>query len=309
MRPLGTITVLGSAPCDGQQCVTINVNCPSINQVSEATIKIGEPLTTTISGDIVLFSGWIGDYLWEQGSVNGPAIIHDLRNAGYRTLQVDWLSNWFKANSGEPHGIARQACKPATILQWVYDQYHVVANPTAAFCASGHSNGASQLGLSIAQYGLSDLFDAILFESGPNWTRTDHACLLNPAYPELYQTPASHGIIDWGFGQLNNGSGYCGQELESERWRFEETSLVQEPTWNYVSADYIYPETNVTFLMGELDPTSTRAHGEYFYNWLLAAGTPQVNMTIVPGAHHFVTSTASGAEAFRNTLINICTTP
>ncbi len=229
-----------------------------------------------------------------------PLVLNELRMAGFRTVQLKWATNWLNGAPGQGEGHARLACRPATVMRWVHDNLHT-SRPDTAFCAYGHSNGAAQVGFALAQYGMSDILSSVLLDGGPNWARTDKACLQDdPANQALWFDDTERGIADWGFGFPNNGTGPCALKNTSYRDEFQEASVA------FGDWEYIYPKTVVWFVQGALDQTTTAAHGRFFYNHLLKMGSPLVHMSVVPGAPHNTVSTTEGAHTIRDILLNEC---
>jgi hypothetical protein len=226
--------------------------------------------------------------------------LNELRAAGFRTVQIRWGANWFGGAFQQLEGQAKLACRPASVARWVHD--NLAANPSGtAFCASGNSNGASQLSYALAQYGLADLFSAVELDGGPNWSRLDYACLQDdPTYQSLWFPLSERNIADWSFGYPYAGTGPCATQDIASRDKFQEASIA------YGAWKYYYPKTMVWFLFGELDNTTTAAHGKFFHQYLEQKGTPLLQMDIISGTDHIVAETPNGANAIRDVLINEC---
>ena len=180
-------------------------------------------------------------------------------------------------------------------MRWVSDNLND-QNPKTAFCASGNSNGAAAIAYAMAQYGLADIFSAVELDGGPAWARVDQACVQDdPAYQSLWYDQNGRQLTDWSFGNTS-GNGPCFRQDVNFRQDFAEASVV------YSTGKYVYPNTLIWFLFGALDTTVTKAHGLYFYDWLLKAGSPLVRMDIVPDTDHIVAETAEGAN--RSTIFS-----
>ena len=300
-RPLGTVRLLSTpTPCAGGACYTVEVSCSGLAQVDDATLKVGEPTSQPERGTILFATGWTGAFLWETSSSLAPGVLTNLQAAGFRIVQLEWTNNWFRATPGQLEGLERLACRPASVARWVYDHLYV-QGPNTAFCAVGHSNGASQVAYMLAQYGLASIVSAAQMESGPNWSRVDEGCLWDdPAFSALFYAQSERNNADWSYGFPNNGTGPCAHQDRSYRSAFQNSSLALG-NWQFV-----YPTTIVHFLFGDLDTTTTGSQGMYFYDWLVQHGTPLIQMDTVPNTGHTIVSTTQGADMILDALLNDC---
>jgi hypothetical protein len=227
--------------------------------------------------------------------------LDDLETFGFGTVQVVWASNWWAGAKDQEEGYGKLACRPASVIEWIYTNLHPA--PSQPFCATGHSNGASQIGYVLAQYGMSDILDHVLFESGPNYSRVDHACISDPAYAQLYFTSnAGRDLVDWSFGLNGSGTGPCLNNNPAYLSKFEEASLSLGASW-----EYVYPTTNVSFIFGGDDGGSTAAHGIFHHDTVVASGSPYVSMEVIAGAGHDVGDyDPLGTYAIKETLLDEC---
>ncbi len=301
VRPLGTVRLLSTpTPCDGSSCYTVEVSCSDLVGVDDATLKVGAPSATPERGTILFATGWTGTSLWETWSSLAPGVLTNLQAAGFRTVQLMWTNTWFRASSGQAAGLEHLACRPASVARWVYDNIHV-QSPATAFCAVGHSNGASQVAYMLTQYGLASIVANAQMESGPNWARVDEGCLWeDAAFSALFYAQSERNNTDWPYGFPNNGTGPCGRQDPSYRTAFQNSSLALG-NWQFV-----YPKTLVHFLFGDLDTTTTAPHGMYFYDWLVQHNTPLIQMDTVPNTPHTIVSTTQGANMILDALLNDC---
>jgi len=320
-QPLGIVSVTkGPYACDGQECYEVQVNCQQISRSEGAIIKVGERTSQSDKGTILFFTGWIGDYYWEDAVEtavtnrlidiedhnrvsavnNNNEILNNLRMNGFRTVQLKWDRNWFEAEPGKVEGMARLACKPASAAKWVFDNIHK-QNENQPYCATGHSNGASQVSYSLSHYGLVNLFRTVVLEGGPNMSYVEHACIHdNQDFQDIHADQDERNTFDWSFGFPNDGSGPCAQKNIAYQDDFKEASLIS------YKGDYFFPETSIIFIIGGDDTTTTAAQGAYFYKKLEQMGTPNTSWEEIPGAPHFVTSTTEGAQAMQQALLINC---
>ena len=62
-RQLGQVQMLsGPTACDGQDCYQLRVSCPYLAQTDDLTLKVGEPISSTLTGTIIFASGYDGKY-------------------------------------------------------------------------------------------------------------------------------------------------------------------------------------------------------------------------------------------------------
>ncbi|MCA9972617.1 MAG: right-handed parallel beta-helix repeat-containing protein [Anaerolineales bacterium] len=312
-RLTGSVTLLAgpytcaSSTVAGQVCYDVQVDCAqTFTQAAPlgATLKVAAPLATPTRGTILFFSGWTGDYDWDESLPGRLDLIAQLRGAGYRTVQIAWASSWWDADPNELVGVGRLACRPASLIDWIYAApalHNGLQEPEEAYCATGHSSGAAQLAFSMAQYGVAGHLATAVFEAGPNWSRVDHACLqsADPLYAPLYEAFGGRRVIDRAFG-FGGANGICTNSDPAERARFEEASLT------YNNWLFSYPTTAVSFLFGTLDTSLTRQQGIVYHDRVLQAASPHVVSTTLTGAGHYVSGVVAGANLMRDTFLDSC---
>jgi hypothetical protein len=306
---LGAVTILnGPVQCSGGSsgdCYTIRVTCPGVSSTLDAIIKFGIPLTSTLSGTVMFYGGYDGMYFWESIPVTNTAIISDVRTAGFSTVQIDWLNRWFLTSTGNMAGMDGVACRSATVARWVYDTFHQ-ADQSAPYCLVGHSNGATQVAYSLSHYGLDEIVDEAILESGPNFSLLEHGCINSQAYASLFEpkTP-DRRWIDETFG-VTATNGPCENTNSADplksQWRplWQEASIVTNHTLNY------YPTTMVSMIFGSLDNSPTKYHAVEFANWLSLGGTPHFTSTIIQGGLHGTTRSPAGKIKMTSEIINGC---
>lgn len=308
-RPLGTVlAVTNPANCDtagaggmtGQFCYALTISCTQTAVTDIVVLQVNEP-ATNILGTIIFAGGFDGTYNWDDARAQRVRVLNELVAAGYRTVQMDWQTAWWQGSSTLREGFGNLACRPATAMQWVYDNLN---GSNEAFCATGHSNGASQVALPMAQYGMADQFTAVLLESGPNWSRVDHACL-SPANSLYFTNLTERRYVDVSLGvgtPTVPQSGACATNNVIRRPNFEEMSL------SYNNWDFVYADTSLAFMFGAADMSTTRTHGENFYTRVVTT-TPWLTTTTIAGAGHFAADTVTGADTLRDYFLNQCVPP
>ena len=300
-RVLGSVTYVGpTTPCDNEECFDVTIKCQQLGLPDTATLKVGSPQGPA-RGTIYFAGGYDGTYFWENSGSNYASIIHQLQAEGFRTVQVEWHTGWWRGTANDLEGTAKLACPSATMLAFVNNNLH--AEPGTPYCAEGHSNGASEIGFAIAQYGLADRLALVLFESGPNFARVDCGCIRDPQDPALqalFYARGGRSIINASLG-LPVDTGACVAQDVGFLDHFQEASLAWDTQWQYS-----YPGTMAAFVFGESDLGTTAVHGLYYYNRIVGAGTPLVSISVVPGAGHFVADTPQGMSTILDALLDNC---
>jgi hypothetical protein len=152
----------------GATCRQVTVaNCPGIaNEPLDAIVAM-RPETGARRGTVVHFSGGGGTGYQGGGS-------QQYEDAGFRAVFVAWLTDWEQTTTS---GIKVAACRPATVLKWIFDEPTLHAGSrTLGFCGEGFSGGSGQLAYALAHYGLGDYLDYVNELSGPPFARIDLGC-------------------------------------------------------------------------------------------------------------------------------------
>lgn len=312
----GAVTLLsGPTDCGGEVCYELEIACPELNQPERASLRVGLPRDEIPGrGTILLLSGWTGNFWWDLKSDNGEdvsvedrqlettqkEILSRLQDSGFRTVQLKWARGWIVAEPGSRENLPLLACKPATATRWIYQHIHA-QSPGEAFCAGGHSNGATEIAYMLSRYNLGEIISLALMESGPNWSRLDHSCLRDADHPELFGDQNERNTIDMAFGYPNDGSGICARQKKDHQDNFRISSAFVEDAWNYN-----YPDTRIAIVLGEDDRTITARHAEYYYAQVSSAGSPQLTLDTIPGAGHAVTAKTAGAELIIRKFLDAC---
>ena len=182
-------------------------NLPSITAfVGVTTPSVG----ITPKGTIVLFSadGGTSFFNFPNGGLNGlgtPSYVDDYYIANYITVQVAWASTWWDNTDNPPiKSILDEACRPATLLNYINGHY---ANSQFPMCAQGHSGGAAAIGYSMAWYGADKgsggSLQTALLTSGPALSDIQSGC----KYPN---GPAPSTVC---------GSGKCVGGASTQSWQ------------------------------------------------------------------------------------------
>jgi hypothetical protein len=309
-RPLGKVEVLsGPVPCADGQCYNLRVTCPEVAAAAEARLKIVAPTAASPNGTILFTTGNEGSGLYEKPA-ESRRVLAELSAARFRTVQLQWIDGWLFASPGKEEGHVRLACRPATVARWVHDHLHE-PSPSAAFCATGNSGGASQISYMLSHYGLEEILAAVVPSGGPPMGRLDRGC--TPGDPGFIQLESMRKLIDTGFGfipptvnprtmRANDvpATGPCSRGDKSFREKLRQASVASG------EGDYVYPRTMVWFVVEGIE-SDAAVLGRAYYDLLVASGSPLLGRTVVPGVDHSgLIRTRTGTETIRDVLLREC---
>ncbi len=301
-RPLGQATVTsGPTACNGGEiCYDLKVACSELPEPISLSLRVRNPASqVSPRGTIIFMSGGGGTRAWDENA-EPRRVAGELRAAGFRTVILQWATGWLISPTGWHVGHGKLACRPATAARWIYDNLHAQSS-TTAFCATGNSGGSAQVAYMIAQYGLADIFSAVVPSAGPPTSRIDLGCLKHDTAKQSawYDDGGNAGTVDMGFGYAAD-LGPCTSGNFGFRKRFQEASVA------FGDWQYNYPRTMVWLLLGAQDHTAAVGQSVLFQQRLLDAGSPFVRFNIVPNTPHEVHGTPEGANMIRDIMLNEC---
>lgn len=300
--PLGAVSDvvdLTSCPAgapQGASCKRITVRgCLGIeNETVQATVAVLAP-TSAIKGTITHFSGGGGGGFHGAGTSSYQA-------AGFRQVYVAWESDW---ESTAASGIKAAACRPATVLKWIFEQPSLHAGSrTSAFCGEGFSGGSAQLGYALATYGLGDILDYVNELSGPPFARIDLGC--DGSAPETAMMCGATVTMQLPPERMSawENAPSCGSAnvSASELLRWKNDSIL-------IGGVYDYPNTRIEFFDCTHQATAVTAMSKLAYDQIVAAegGTSRA-------AHHCYSQAdgcsgealGSGAQDAVQAMLNGC---
>ena len=277
---LGVVDNVRDAQCpqgtpQGATCKRITViGCPGIEtEALDAIVAIllpaGEP-----NGTVSHWKGGGGEGLLVLGSA-------ELQAAGFRQVFVSWTDDWEQTQS---HGIKTAACRPATVLAWIFDDPGLHAGSrSTAFCAAGKSGGSAQLGYALADYGMADKLDYVTERAGPPFARIDLGCDGDaPAMATVCGDPVSMQLPDkvtaW-----ENMTVACGSHAvpaeELARWKDDSIA---------VGGTFDYPHTQVDFFDCTYNAPAVTGMSQLYYQQVEQAegGTSRTSYQCYTQADH-----------------------
>jgi hypothetical protein len=306
--PLGAITPLGTVPCvvnsshplKGAKCIGVTVDCTNIDPGLTplvATLAISTPATPL--GTIFLHAGGYGTaYLTVPNPVS---YAQKYLTAGYQVVQIAWEDGWQSTYTGAPalEPIAFAACRPATVLYYVYKKIHGGSNGAGAMCAQGDSAGSAATAYSLAMYGSSSYLDNVLLTDGPVYSDVQQGCQYPNIVPSVALCAGGVGCDtqqSWtdfpqflnkpvGNSPAESVAAYTIPGSNCNNWQMDgmPTTSAQNMDWQNMSvtssnAMYNYPQTSLrAFLCGAPAPghpqNNSAAQGWLFYQNFIPPNT------------------------------------
>ena len=176
--PLGTLTGLTSITCPtgtygfnpGFVCSTATISCPNTVDI---TPTIGyHPTGKGLGSGKTIFVMHGGPWI-----VAGNAFANKYVSAGYAVIEATFPSSWFLSGENPPN-LMSAACRPATLLDWVYRTY----SPSGLRIHAG-SGGAGALAYALSWYGLASEVSNVEITTGPTYSDIARGCEVPNASP------------------------------------------------------------------------------------------------------------------------------
>jgi hypothetical protein len=301
--PLGTITVKAPRSCPaGYTCIGIEIYCPGLSKIDGLIAE--KPSLTTPRGLLLLMPPARGTQFYDQHHPKMVPVIDELRAEGFVIVQFRGISTWINSAPGNEAGAAHVACRPSTVIRFVYDNYYVPLGlqpgviGQAGFAVHSTSGGANTIGYALSHYGLDDIIDVAIPSGGPTFATLAKSCMNYPEDEDYWVDISARNIIDGSFGYFTARTGPCYFQNPDYVPRWLEEAVATG------GSDYYHPETRVHFVIGAKDALMTHIAGDYYAN-LVTGGSPLVTFELVTNTPHKVTETSQGRNAIKDAILKI----
>ena len=313
-RALGTISGVSSVSCSGTikngVCQQMTVSCPNVPDV-QAYVKTNAPTGTSV-GTVTYNTGTDGNGLYDSIFTFGSTAVQNVLNANFTTVQISWGTP-FNSNQPDgwaqgPGGVMADACRYATVTQWIYN--NIQNNTSLPYCATANSGGAGALAYALSQYPNSNILSMAEVTSGPPTGRLDWGCgCTEGKLPVQCGSSASLGTC---FGKVDapvwdpaydpsGATAVCSNAVNGTLppggLNFFLGDSVEAP-----GANYNFPKTYVNLVFGGSDNSSAIPIGQDWFNNI----TSNKAQACVAGGLHSLANTQAGALQIANDLINLC---
>jgi hypothetical protein len=304
--PLGTFQFLPGHPSclTGYSCSKFVIkSCSGVSADAQGVLGEADPTDmSSPKGVVVFFSGTEGKDWWSAPNPLADQFLSRLRfRDGFVVIQVRWVDSWLKAPRGEQAGSAHLACRPATVIDWVYRNIYLPLGITpgpgeCGFCITGNSGGASQASYALSHYGLDGILNAVFPTSGPAHAAQEKGCL--PGFPDYRY---EHNVLDlldysFGFDDDHGDLGPCWTQDPSFSSRWNEESV------DTGANDASHPTTRFEFVIGAGDSTSAVPHAADYRDLLEQDLSNDVTWAVVQNMGHSIQASKDGLRELERAL-------
>jgi hypothetical protein len=274
--PFGSVTgvnQLQSCPTgfsSGMSCFQAQMSCPNTDNIG-FTYGFQDPAGNP-SGTIVFLEGGDGTSASGSGAYNSGYL-----DNGFRIVELAWDTAWELANASSSTSIKAAGCRPATFLNYVFQNLY----RGGGMCAQGDSAGSGAAAYSLAWYGAANFLDKVELLSGPVFGDIEQNCMV-PNAP--ISTVCGDGQLGCNGAPWPDSPAYVGGDnTYLNNWTDDPTcnggtttSQASNQRWKAMSIvdgtddpSFSYPQTAMAgWLCSNVDTiqNNSAAQGEFFYD-------------------------------------------
>ena len=275
---VSSVSSVATCPSDfypGMTCFRATVSCTSTDDIN---VIYGVKTPADVKGTIFLHAGSGGTTAFSYGPL-ADGYVDSYFKGGYQVVELEWASDWEIATSGGAENIKRAACRPATLLNYVYENIHGGSAGQGGMCAHGDSAGSAAMAYALTWYKADSFLDKVVLTSGPVLGDIEAGCKV-PNVPPItvcgsgqfgcvgqpwtdapqYQ-PGSNAPQKWtGDMTCNNvPTGQSTSSASNTNWKAQ--SIVD----GTASANFSYPKTALSGWLCSNGVNPSAAQGQYYY--------------------------------------------
>jgi hypothetical protein len=224
-----------------------------------------------ILGTIVFLEGGAGTDAYQD-----PTYPQKYLEQGYQLVYMTWDTDWEATNGGGGNSIKDAACRPATFLNYVYENLY----NQGGMCLQALSAGAGAAAYSLAWYGSSSYLDNVELLSGPVFGDIEQGCMVPHAptvtvcptgqfgcngeeWPDPpYYVNADPGMVGRWSGQPSCNAGTVTTQSANSAWK---SMSIVDGTDN---PSFFYPQTTLAgWLCSNVDTeqNNSAAEAQFFF--------------------------------------------
>lgn len=255
----------------GMHCSQATVTCPNLANLN-VTYGYADPAGKSV-GTVFLHNGAGGTTPYAAGLNSSENYLQSYLQAGYQIVQVSWASDWEIVGGSNSASIGMAACRPATLMQYIYQNVHT----SGAMCAQGQSAGSAAIAYALTWYNASSYLDKVELISGPVFGDIEPGCAVPNASPVTVCPAGQFGCVGSSWQDVPE---YEGGYLAAVRsWTQNSscqgnrrTSPQSNNNWQSMSLvngtsnnNFFYPQTAMGGWLCSNGLNNSAAQGEYYY--------------------------------------------
>lgn len=271
-------TSLPTCPPDfypGMTCFHATVSCAKTDDIG---VTYGYKTPSAVRGTIFLHAGSGGTTAFSYG----PSIdsyVDGYFKGGYRVVELEWASDWEIASSGGAENIKTAACRPATLLNYVYENIHGGSTGQGGMCAHGNSAGSAAMAYALTWYKSDSFLDKVVLTSGPVLGDIEAGCEVPNVAPITVCGAGQFGCVG---GSWTDAPQYLLGSNAPQKWTGDKTcnnvpagqstSSASNAAWKAESivegtagANFSYPKTALSGWLCSNGLGPSAAQGQYYY--------------------------------------------
>jgi hypothetical protein len=257
-------------------CDKATVSCTNTDDIS--VIFGHKTPASTVKGTIFLHAGSGGTAAFSYGPA-GESYVNSYYNSGYRVVELEWASDWEIATSAGPENVKIAACRPATLLNYIYENIHGGGAGQGAMCAHGDSAGSAAMAYALTWYKSDSFLDKVVLTSGPVLGDIQAGCQVPNVAPITVCGSGQYGCVGspWiDAPQYQQGSNapqkWTGDRSCNNVPPGQSTSSASNAAWKAQSivdgtanANFSYPHTAVSGWLCSNGLNPSAAQGQFYY--------------------------------------------
>jgi hypothetical protein len=273
------VSSLSTCPADfypGMACYQATVSCANTDDIK--VIYGYKTPASAVKGTIFLHAGSGGTAAFSYGPV-GKTYVDSYFTNGYRVVELEWASDWEIATAAGPENIKSAACRPATILNYVYLNIHGGSAGQGGMCAHGNSAGSAAMAYALTWYKSDAFLDKVVLTSGPVLGDIEAGCQVPNVPPITVCASGQFGCVG---GPWTDAPQYQPGSNAPQKWTGDKTcnnvpagqstTAASNAAWKAQSivdgtanANFSYPKTALSGWLCSNGLNPSAAQGQYYF--------------------------------------------
>jgi len=263
-------------------CYQATVSCANTDNIN--VIYGYKTPAGAVKGTIFLHAGSGGTTAFTYATLAGQTYVDSYFKSGYRVVELEWASDWETATGAGPENIKTAACRPATLLNYVYENIHGGSAGQGGMCAHGNSAGSAAMAYALTWYKSDAFLDKVVLTSGPVLGDIEAGCQVPKVPPITVCASGQFGCVG---GPWSDAPQYQQGSNAPQKWTGDKTcnnvpagqstSTASNAAWKAQSivdgtanANFSYPKTALSGWLCSNGLNPSAAQGQYYFQNILS---------------------------------------